>query len=45
MKMPVSTEEKRKLNKQGFRVVDERFDPEPKPKKPKKSKVAKKVAE
>ena len=45
MKMPVNTEEKRKLNKQGFKVVDERFDPEPKPKKPKKSKVAKKVAE
>lgn len=28
MKMPVSVEEKRKANKEGFRVVDIRFKPE-----------------
>ena len=27
MKMPVSQEEKRKLNAQGYKIVDERFAP------------------
>lgn len=42
MKMPISLEEKRKLNKEGFKVVDEKFAP--KEEKPKR-KVAKKKAE
>ena len=44
--MPVSTEEKRALNKQGFKVVGARFEPEPekkevteKPKTKRKPKV------
>lgn len=28
VKMPISTEEKKEYNRQGFRVVDERFAPE-----------------
>ena len=35
--MPVSTEEKRALNKQGFKVVDAKFDPAPQ-KKPEEEK-------
>lgn len=38
VKMPISFEEKRKLNKQGFKVVDAKFDPDPKPKKAKAKK-------
>ena len=30
VKMPLSYEEKRAFNKQGFRVVDAKFDPSPK---------------
>ena len=45
LKMPVSFEEKRKLNKQGYKVVDEKFNPEPAAEKPKKRKVAKKTTE
>lgn len=38
MKMPVSQEEKRKLNAQGYKIVDERFAPkEPTEIKPKRS--------
>ena len=44
MKMPVSIEEKRKLNKEGFKIIDEKFNPDPKPEKPKKAKVAKKTS-
>ena len=29
VKMPISIEEKKEFNKQGFRVVDAKFDPEP----------------
>ena len=29
VKMPISIEEKREFNKQGFRVVDAKFDPSP----------------
>ena len=27
--MPISTEQKKEFNKQGFRVIDARFDPSP----------------
>ena len=29
IKMPISIEEKKALNKQGFKVVDAKFDPSP----------------
>ena len=45
VKMPISIEEKRALNKQGFKVVDAKFDPSPEaPKeKPKRKPRAKKA--
>ncbi|WHI46592.1 hypothetical protein ACJJIE_03875 [Microbulbifer sp. TRSA001] len=30
VKHPISQEEKKKLREQGFKIVDARFDPEPK---------------
>ena len=29
VKMPISIEEKKELNKQGFKVIDAKFNPEP----------------
>ena len=29
VKMPISTEQKKELNKQGFKVIDAKFDPAP----------------
>lgn len=42
VKMPVSVEDKRKLNKEGFKVIDIKFKPEEeKPKAKPKSKAKK----
>ena len=30
VKMPISIEEKKEFNKQGFKVIDAKFDPSPK---------------
>lgn len=44
VKMPISIEEKKELNKQGFKVIDAKFDLTPKPveEKPKRKSRAKK---
>ena len=44
--MPISIEEKKEFNKQGFKVVDAKFDPSPKQveeEKPKRKPRAKKA--
>jgi len=48
VKMPISIEEKKEFNKQGFKVVDAKFDPSPKQveeeeEKPKRKPRAKKA--
>ena len=46
VKMPISIEEKKELNKQGFKVVDAKFDPSPEviqAEKPKRKARAKKA--
>jgi len=45
VKMPISIEEKKEFNKQGFKVVDAKFDPSPKQaeEKPKRKARAKKA--
>jgi hypothetical protein len=37
--MPISIEEKRALNRKGYKVVDSKFDPNPKPKRAPKAKA------
>lgn len=39
VKMPISIEEKKEYNRQGFRVVDERFAPEDHESEPQKEKA------
>ncbi len=39
VKMPISIEEKKEYNRQGFRVVDERFAPEGHEQEPQKEKA------
>ena len=44
VKMPISIEEKKEFNKQGFKVIDAKFDPEPLlEEKPKRKPRAKKA--
>jgi hypothetical protein len=44
VKMPISIEEKKEFNKQGFKVIDAKFDPSPKKEeKPKRKARAKKA--
>lgn len=46
VKMPISIEEKREFNKQGFRIIDAKFDPSPnviEEEKPKRKLRAKKA--
>jgi len=46
VKMPISIEEKKEFNKQGFKVVDAKFDPSPnqvEEEKPKRKPRAKKA--
>jgi len=42
VKMPISIEEKKEFNKQGFKVIDAKFDPSPE-EKPKRKTRAKKA--
>lgn len=42
VKMPISIEEKKELNKQGFKVIDAKFDPSPKLDEPAKPKAKRK---
>ena len=39
VKMPISIEEKKEFNKQGFKVVDAKFDPSPEQVKEEKPKA------
>jgi hypothetical protein len=46
VEMPISIEEKREFNKQGFRIIDAKFDPSPntiEEEKPKRKPRAKKA--
>lgn len=46
VEMPISIEEKREFNKQGFRIIDAKFDPSPEKteeEKPKRKPRAKKA--